>query len=208
MPFGLWTRVGARKHLLGPNAKGQFLLWPFVRLITNCHSFRFCSATQYLKQVEEDGQGRAANSGSPGKRRLKWWFLQWTVCEQNKTCYIPYMLTYMYLWSSQNCQVNLRRWHKMTGWWKQIELDNSTTQCRTRWLPCRTKIPLHKVWLTPTARVPCSNAANIRAQKTRTQSQFCTWQNSLRGQEPPKDVYIVYHPRRRPNVVQSLVDLH
>jgi len=34
--------------------------------------------------------------------------------------------------------------------------------------------------------VPCSNAANIGERKTWTQSEFCTWQNSVTGQEPPK----------------------
>ena len=48
----------------------------------------------------------------------------------------------------------------------------------------------HKVWLTPTDGVPCSNTANIAKRKTWTQSEFCTLQNSVRGQEPPK-VYIV-----------------
>jgi len=43
-----------------------------------------------------------------------------------------------------------------------------------------------KVWLTPTTRVPCSNAANIGERKTWTQSEFCTWQNYVRGQESPK----------------------
>ena len=46
-----------------------------------------------------------------------------------------------------------------------------------------------KVWLMLTARVPCSNAANIVECKTWTQSEFRTWQNFVRGQEPPK-VYI------------------
>jgi len=50
-------------------------------------------------------------------------------------------------------------------------------------IPC---IPRHKVWLTAAALVPCSNAANIRERKTWTQSEFCSWQNSVRGQEPPK----------------------
>ena len=36
------------------------------------------------------------------------------------------------------------------------------------------------VWLTPTARVPCSNAANIGERKTWMQSEFCTWQNSAK----------------------------
>jgi len=38
-----------------------------------------------------------------------------------------------------------------------------------------------------------------------TESEFCTWQNSVRRQEIQK-VYIVYQARRRPNIVQSLVD--
>jgi len=32
-----------------------------------------------------------------------------------------------------------------------------------------------KVWLTPAAGVPFSNAANVGERKTCTQSQFCTW---------------------------------
>jgi len=39
--------------------------------------------------------------------------------------------------------------------------------------------------------VSCSNAANIRERKTWTQSQFCAWQNSIRGQKPPKCIYSV-----------------
>jgi len=50
-------------------------------------------------------------------------------------------------------------------------------------------VPCCKVWITLTAGVPCSNAANIGERKTWPQSEFCTWQNSARGQEPPK-VYI------------------
>jgi len=34
--------------------------------------------------------------------------------------------------------------------------------------------------------VPCSNATNIGERKIWTQSEFCTWQNSIRGQETPK----------------------
>jgi len=63
------------------------------------------------------------------------------------------------------------------------------------------------VWLTPAAGVPCSNAANIGERKTWTQGEYCSWQNSVRGQEP-QNVYIVYQPRRQPKTVQSLVDLH
>jgi len=34
--------------------------------------------------------------------------------------------------------------------------------------------------------VPCNNAVNIGKRKTWTQSEFCTWQSSITGQEPPK----------------------
>ena len=43
-------------------------------------------------------------------------------------------------------------------------------------------VPRRKVWLTPTARVPCSNAVHIGERKTWTQSEFCTGQNSVRAQ--------------------------
>ena len=62
-------------------------------------------------------------------------------------------------------------------------------------------VPRRKVWLTPAAGVPCSNAVNIGERKTLTQSEFYTWQNAVRGQEPPK-MYIVHQPRRGPNIVQ------
>jgi len=68
-------------------------------------------------------------------------------------------------------------------------------------------VPRRKVWLTPAAGVPCSNAANIGERKTWTHSEFCSWQNSVKGQKPPKNVYTLYQPRRRPNIVQSVVDL-
>jgi len=53
-----------------------------------------------------------------------------------------------------------------------------------------------KVSLTSTAQVPCSNAANIGEHKTWTQTEFCTWQNSVTMQGPQKMQYIVYsdHP--------------
>jgi len=39
--------------------------------------------------------------------------------------------------------------------------------------------------------VPCSNAANIAERKTWTQSEFCTLQNSVSGQQPGKCIYSV-----------------
>jgi len=68
-------------------------------------------------------------------------------------------------------------------------------------------VPRRKVCLTPTARVPCSNAANIGERKTCAQSEFCRWQNSVRGARVTENVYILYQASRRPNIVQSLVRL-
>jgi len=48
-----------------------------------------------------------------------------------------------------------------------------------------------KVCLTPAAGVPCSNAANIGERKTSTQGEFCTWQNSVRGNSRWKCIYTV-----------------
>jgi len=67
-------------------------------------------------------------------------------------------------------------------------------------------VPLRKVWLMIAAWLPCSNAANIRERKTWTQSEFCTWQNSVRGKSPQKCIYSA-PARRRPKIVQSLVGL-
>ena len=56
-------------------------------------------------------------------------------------------------------------------------------------------VPRRKVWLTPAAGVPCSNAANTVECKTWKYSEYCTWQNSVRGQEPPK-MYIHSEPQK------------
>jgi len=47
-------------------------------------------------------------------------------------------------------------------------------------------VPRRKVWLTPAAGVQCSNAANIGEGQPWTQSEFCTSQNSVKGQAPPE----------------------
>ena len=57
-------------------------------------------------------------------------------------------------------------------------------------------VPRRKVRLTHTARVPCSNAANRKTQDYRTQCELCNWQNSVRGQEPPK-MYIYNVPAQQ-----------
>ena len=50
-------------------------------------------------------------------------------------------------------------------------------------------VPYQKVQLMPTAQGPCSNAANTAECKTGKQSEFCTLQKSVTGQEPPKCIY-------------------
>jgi len=47
-------------------------------------------------------------------------------------------------------------------------------------------VPRRKVWPTPAAGVPCSNAANTGERKTWTYGEYYTGQNSVSGQEPPK----------------------
>jgi len=61
------------------------------------------------------------------------------------------------------------------------------TVCKSSVIPFL--VPCRKVCLTPTARMLCSNIANVGERKTWTHSEFCTWQNSVTGQEPPK-IYI------------------
>ena len=66
-------------------------------------------------------------------------------------------------------------------WWANVQRDSHPAEYRWR---C---VLNTAVWLAPTAHVPCSNATKIRERKTwRLQSQFCTWQNSVTGQEPLK----------------------
>jgi len=52
-------------------------------------------------------------------------------------------------------------------------------------------VTCRKFWLTLAARVPCSNTANMGERKTCTQSEFCTWQNSVRGKSFRKCIYSV-----------------
>ena len=56
--------------------------------------------------------------------------------------------------------------------------------------------------------VPCFWLTVVEECKTWVQSEFCCWQNSVRGQEPHKIyIIIVYQPRRGPNILQRFVDL-
>jgi len=57
-------------------------------------------------------------------------------------------------------------------------------------------VPRRKVWLTPAAGVPCSSLTLPIYENARLGSEFCTWQNSVRGNSP-ENVYIVYQPRRQ-----------
>jgi len=64
-------------------------------------------------------------------------------------------------------------------------------------------VPCSKVWLTPIP-LPCSYAAKIGERKTWTQSEFCTWQNSVSGQDPRKCIYSVA-AQETTKIVQSLM---
>ena len=59
--------------------------------------------------------------------------------------------------------------------WADAKCDGRAAEYR--WRPLMNAA----VWLTPTARVPCSNAAKIGERKISTQGAFFTWQNSVRG---------------------------
>ena len=63
------------------------------------------------------------------------------------------------------------------------------------------RVPRRKVWLTPAAGVPCSNAANIGRKLN-----FAPGKIPSRARAP-ENVYIVYQPKRQPNIMQSLVGL-
>ena len=52
-------------------------------------------------------------------------------------------------------------------------------------------VPRRKLWPTSTARVPCSNAANIGERKTWTQSEFARVKIPSVGQKPHKCIYSV-----------------
>ena len=84
-------------------------------------------------------------------------------------------------------------------------LDTDGALCESSVIPFL--VPHRKLWLIPTAQVPCSNDANIRDRKTWRRSEFYSCQNSVRKARAPENVYIVYQRRRWPNIVQSLVDV-
>jgi len=55
--------------------------------------------------------------------------------------------------------------------WADAQRDGRPAEYR--WPLCKSSVipflvPRHKIWLTPAARVPCSNAANIAERKTWT----------------------------------------
>jgi len=56
-----------------------------------------------------------------------------------------------------------------TGMWADTQRVGRPAEYR--WRPLLNAV----VWLTPTTRMSCSNAADTWERKTRTQSAFCTW---------------------------------
>ena len=67
-------------------------------------------------------------------------------------------------------------------WRPLLEMTRSESSIIPFPVPCR------KVWFTSTARVPCSNTANIGERKTWTQSEFCAGRIPL-GDKAPKCIY-------------------
>ena len=71
-------------------------------------------------------------------------------------------------------------------------------------------VPRRKLWLTPAAGLPYSiggTAANRGERKTWTYTVNIAPGKIPSGARAPENVYIMYQPRRRPNIVQNLVGL-
>jgi len=89
--------------------------------------------------------------------------------------------------------------------WADAQRDGRPAEYR--WRPLRkfpNFIPVRrgKLSLTPTARLPYSNAANIGERNSWTQSDVVKFRY---GSRAPANVCVPV--QRRPNIVQSLVDL-
>jgi len=84
------------------------------------------------------------------------------------------------------------------------QLNIGGAVCESSIIPFLVHVQCRKVWLTPTAGVQCSNAANTGECMTWTWSEFCTGQNLSGGKSPKMYIFTVYQPRRWPNIVQSL----
>ena len=90
----------------------------------------------------------------------------------------------------QRMTISICQREKKNKNWNVSNAQHDGCHAKYRWHPLlnAAKFSWH---VTPTAWVPCSNAANIGECKTWMQSEFCTWQNSVGGQEPWKCTYSV-----------------
>jgi len=84
--------------------------------------------------------------------------------------------------------------HSCEDMWADAQRDGHPAEYR--WCPLgkfRNSIPCitPQSLADPNAGVQSSNAANIGERKSWTQSEFCTWQNSVRGMSPQKCIYSV-----------------
>ena len=109
---------------------------------------------------------------------------------------------------AESCQQFQHSYITKTRMWADAQRDGRPAEYRWR---KRAKVPYFhylshaaEVWLMHTARVSCSNAANIGERKTWMQCECCTWQNSVRA---AKNIYIIQHGTKWQNIMQSLVDL-
>jgi len=62
---------------------------------------------------------------------------------------------------------NVTFYHLSNRYLSNVMKTRNVGQCSTWWLPCRIEVApsvqRHKVWLTPTTTVPCTNAAKTRS---------------------------------------------
>jgi len=63
-------------------------------------------------------------------------------------------------------------------------------------------VPRRKVWLTPAAGVPCSNASDIGERKNWDVKWILHLTEFRQAARAPENAYTEYQPRRRPNIVK------
>jgi len=68
--------------------------------------------------------------------------------------------------------------------WANVQRDGRPA--KYRWRPLLKLRSAPQILADAPTRVPCNNAVNIGQRNTWTHSEYCTWQNSVTGQVPPK----------------------
>ena len=88
----------------------------------------------------------------------------------------------------------LKTQYKVTRMWADAQRDGRPAEYRWRplWkfrnsITCTTPQTLADA----SARVPCSDAVNLGERRSWTQSEFCSWQNPVRGKSPQNCIYSI-----------------